>query len=76
MISLIAGFILGGLAALTVFGINHIVSTLIIIIPIYILSLLQINNLSKLFSGLLLLGSLFLIIVLQKMDLSGLLMHQ
>lgn len=63
MIGLIAGFILGGSAALKVFGLNQVISVLLITIPIYLLSLITIESLSKVFSAFLLLGSFFLVII-------------
>lgn len=63
MVGLIAGFIMGGSAAFKIFGLSRWVSTVLILLPIYILSLVQIKNLSKVFTGLLMLGSFFLVLV-------------
>lgn len=73
MIGLIAGFVLGGSAAFKIFGFGQLTSIFLIVIPIYLLSLIQIKNLSKVFTGLLCLGSLFLVAVLVHTDFSQLL---
>lgn len=64
MVGVVASQILGGSWALSVFGLNSAVSMITISILIYLMSIMDIGKLSKIFSYMLIFSSLVLLIIL------------